>query len=259
VRVWFARLQVPVLRVALAEPEFFSNMEHPARSSLTAWASCWVLIHAINGQCAGGGNRRIVQVIEQYPKPGGGFRLFDEFEKFLVPDQAGHGALVSVAQQVEQKRRWPSSTPSSCAPCSRTCRCATKFVISFKTWAEVLAMSAVRDGAQHADTVASSARQPTWSGRPAPSPIARPGASDPKPARAAAAFAPGADLMGMTGQVQDAQIKALTDTLAEAFLSKTAAIPLEHIRGHGQAPGQPGRLHRRCRHGRHAAGCRASR
>ena len=31
VRVWFARLQVPVLRVALAEPEFFSNLTHPAR------------------------------------------------------------------------------------------------------------------------------------------------------------------------------------------------------------------------------------
>ena len=31
VRVWFARLQVPVLRVALAEPEFFSNLDHPAR------------------------------------------------------------------------------------------------------------------------------------------------------------------------------------------------------------------------------------
>jgi hypothetical protein len=25
-RVWFARLQVPVLRVALAEPEFFSDL-----------------------------------------------------------------------------------------------------------------------------------------------------------------------------------------------------------------------------------------
>ncbi|WP_430407382.1 DUF1631 family protein [Hydrogenophaga sp.] len=29
VRVWFARLQIPVLRVALAEPEFFSNAAAP--------------------------------------------------------------------------------------------------------------------------------------------------------------------------------------------------------------------------------------
>jgi hypothetical protein len=30
VRVWYARLQMPVLRVALAEPEFFGSLEHPA-------------------------------------------------------------------------------------------------------------------------------------------------------------------------------------------------------------------------------------
>ncbi len=38
VRIWFARLQVPVLRVALAEPEFFSNMEHPARKLIDRMA-----------------------------------------------------------------------------------------------------------------------------------------------------------------------------------------------------------------------------
>jgi len=31
IRVWFARLQMPVLRVALAEPDFFSTLNHPAR------------------------------------------------------------------------------------------------------------------------------------------------------------------------------------------------------------------------------------
>jgi hypothetical protein len=38
----------------------------------------------------------------------------------------------------------------------------------------------------------------------------------------------GLALMGCRA-AQDAQIKALTDTLAEAFLSKTAAIPQAHI------------------------------
>jgi hypothetical protein len=28
-RVWFARLQMPVLRVAIAEPEFFGTLQHP--------------------------------------------------------------------------------------------------------------------------------------------------------------------------------------------------------------------------------------
>jgi hypothetical protein len=31
VRVWFARLQMPVLRVAISEPDFFATTDHPAR------------------------------------------------------------------------------------------------------------------------------------------------------------------------------------------------------------------------------------
>ena len=31
IRVWFARLQMPVLRVALEEPDFFGTLNHPAR------------------------------------------------------------------------------------------------------------------------------------------------------------------------------------------------------------------------------------
>jgi hypothetical protein len=30
-RVWFARLQMPVLRVAVSEPDFFATVDHPAR------------------------------------------------------------------------------------------------------------------------------------------------------------------------------------------------------------------------------------
>jgi hypothetical protein len=32
VRVWFARLQMPVLRVAVGEPDFFATIDHPARA-----------------------------------------------------------------------------------------------------------------------------------------------------------------------------------------------------------------------------------
>ncbi len=32
VRVWFARLQMPVLRVAVSEPDFFATVDHPARA-----------------------------------------------------------------------------------------------------------------------------------------------------------------------------------------------------------------------------------
>ena len=40
VRVWFARLQMPVLRVALAEPDFFGTASHPARQLIDRMGSC---------------------------------------------------------------------------------------------------------------------------------------------------------------------------------------------------------------------------
>src|SRR6202008_3160915 len=40
VRVWFARLQMPVLRVALAEPDFFSSAQHPARRLIDRMGAC---------------------------------------------------------------------------------------------------------------------------------------------------------------------------------------------------------------------------
>jgi len=51
VRVWFARLQVPGLRVALAEPEFFHKADHPARKLIDRMGSCVLGFdaNAING------------------------------------------------------------------------------------------------------------------------------------------------------------------------------------------------------------------
>jgi hypothetical protein len=100
----------------------------------------------------------------------------------------------------------------------------------FKTWAEVLAPSALRDGPQHADTVGfkRAAADLVW-------------AASAKPNRADRAqviqslpdllhrLRQGLALMGIADAEQDAQIKVLTDTLAEAFLSKTASIPQAHI------------------------------
>ncbi|HQQ71677.1 MAG TPA: DUF1631 family protein, partial [Alicycliphilus sp.] len=110
VRVWFARLQVPVLRVALAEPEFFSDLAHPARQLIDRMGSCVLGFDAsaIQGGALEAEIRRIVQVIEQYPETGK--RVFElvlgEFEKFLAKFlTAGQGTarIVSVAQQVEQR------------------------------------------------------------------------------------------------------------------------------------------------------------
>ncbi|MFX8235293.1 DUF1631 family protein, partial [Acinetobacter baumannii] len=40
VRVWFARLQMPVLRVAVGEPDFFAAADHPARRLIDRMGAC---------------------------------------------------------------------------------------------------------------------------------------------------------------------------------------------------------------------------
>ncbi|OYU73193.1 MAG: hypothetical protein CFE45_37990, partial [Burkholderiales bacterium PBB5] len=39
-RVWFARLQMPVLRVAVSEPDFFATLDHPARRLIDRMGAC---------------------------------------------------------------------------------------------------------------------------------------------------------------------------------------------------------------------------
>ena len=238
VRVWFARLQVPVLRVALAEPEFFSNLDHPARKLIDRMGACVMGFDAtsINGSALEAEIRRVVQVIEQYPETGRRvFQLvYDEFEKFLskfLTEKQATSKLVSVAQQVEQKETLAIQYTIELRTMLKDMPVRDEIrEFLFKTWAEVLALSAVRDGPQHADTIAlkRTAADLVW-------------AASAKPHRADRAqviqslpgllqrLRQGLDLLGVTGGAQDEQIKVLTDTLADAFLSKTASIPQAHI------------------------------
>ncbi|GKT16773.1 DUF1631 family protein [Acidovorax sp. SUPP2522] len=238
VRVWFARLQVPVLRVALAEPEFFSDVAHPARRLIDRLGGVVMGFDAtaINGSALEGEIRRVVQVIEQYPETGQRvFQLvYDEFEKFLAKFLTAKQAtskLVSVAQQVEQRETLAIQYTIELRTMLRDMPVREEIRdFLFKTWAEVLAMSAVRDGAQHPDTVAlkRTAADLVW-------------AASAKPHRADRAkviqslppllqhLRQGLALLGVNGPEQDAQVKVLTDTLADAFLSKTASIPQAHI------------------------------
>ena len=238
VRVWFARLQVPVLRVALAEPEFFSNIAHPARQLIDRMGACVMGFDAtsINGSALEAEIRRVVQVIEQYPETGRRvFQLvYDEFEKFLskfLTEKQATSRLVSVAQQVEQRETLAIQYTIELRTMLRDMPVRDEIrEFLFKTWAEVLALSAVRDGAQHADTVMfkQTAADLVW-------------AASAKPNRSDRALViqqlpgllqrlrQGLTLIGVTGADQDATIKVLTDTLAEAFLSKTASIPQAHI------------------------------
>ncbi len=238
VRVWFARLQVPVLRVALAEPEFFSNLTHPARQLIDRMGSCVLGFDAsaISGTALEAEIRRIVQVIEQYPETGK--RVFElvhgEFEKFLarfLTERQATSRIVSVAQQVEQRETLAIQYTIELRALLKDMPVRDEIRdFLFKTWAEVLAVSAVRDGPQHADTAAykRAAADLVWAASAKPHRAERARVIQQLPALLQC-LRQGLALIGVTGAQQDAQIKLLTDTLADAFLSKTASISQEHI------------------------------
>ena len=238
VRVWFARLQVPVLRVALAEPEFFSNLNHPARQLIDRMGACVMGFDAtsINGSALEAEIRRVVQVIEQYPETGRRvFQLvYDEFEKFLskfLTEKQATSRLVSVAQQVEQRETLAIQYTIELRTMLRDMPVRDEIrEFLFKTWAEVLALSAVRDGPQHADTISlkRTAADLVWAASAKPNRSDRAQVIQNLPGLLQR-LRQGLALMGVNGAPQDAQIKILTDTLADAFLSKTASIPQAHI------------------------------
>lgn len=238
VRVWFARLQVPVLRVALAEPEFFSNLDHPARKLIDRMGACVMGFNAttINGSALEAEIRRVVQVIEQYPETGRRvFQLvYDEFEKFLskfLTEKQATSRLVSVAQQVEQRETLAIQYTIELRTMLRDMPVRDEIrEFLFKTWAEVLALSAVRDGPQHADTISlkRTAADLVWAASAKPNRSDRAQVIQNLPGLLQR-LRQGLALMNVTGEAQDVQIKTLTDTLADAFLSKTASIPQANI------------------------------
>lgn len=233
-RVWFARLQVPVLRVALAEPEFFENLSHPARLLIDRMGSCVLGFDAstVADAALEAEIRRVVQVIEQYPETGRRvFQLvYDEFQKFLdrfLTEKTKTTKLVSVAQQVEQKETLAIQYTIELRNMLKGMPVRDEIRdFLFKVWAEVLALSAVRHGPQHAETVSlkKAASDLVW-------------AASAKPNRADRArvihdlplllqrLRQGLNSLGVTGAPQEAHIKVLSETLADAFLSKTEAIP----------------------------------
>jgi hypothetical protein len=237
VRVWFARLQMPVLRVAISEPEFFGSLQHPARRLIDRMGSCVLGFDAtISGGALEIEIKRIVQVIEQYPETGRRvFQLvYDEFQKFLSKFLSGQGSaarVVSVAQQMEQKETMAIQYTIEMRnmlndmPVREEIR---EFL--FKIWAEVLAIAAMKNGPQHEDTIKlkQAAADLVWaaSAKPNRNDRARVIADLPKLLHL---LRLGMSMLGMTAPVQDQHLKIISDTLADAFMSKTDAISLERI------------------------------
>ena len=156
IRVWFARLQMPVLRVAVSEPDFFASTSHPARRLIDRMGSC------VMGFVAGAQEgedalhreiRRVVQVVEAYPDTGRKVfqTVLTEFERFLETyfrdEHAAGRKGISLAQQVEQRETWAIQYTIELrkmlesVPVHEGVR---EFL--FRVWADVLAHSAVQSG-----------------------------------------------------------------------------------------------------------------
>ena len=243
VRVWFARLQLPVLRVALAEPEFFSNLQHPARLLIDRMGACVLGFDATNmgGSVLEAEIARLVQTIEQFPETGQ--RVFQlahqEFEKFLasyLTQEQSKARIISLVQQMEEKetltiqytielRRLLQGMPVR----------AELRNFLFRDWAEVLALSAVRMGAMHAQTQAfkQAASDLVWAGSAKPTREQRAQLIRSLP-QLLQCLREGLTLIGMPASAQAEQLKRLTDTLAEAFIAKTAAIAPQDLEAMAQ-------------------------
>ncbi|WP_326535610.1 DUF1631 family protein [Pseudorhodoferax sp.] len=238
VRVWFARLQLPVLRVALAEPEFFGTLNHPARQLIDRMGSCALGFDAaaIGGSALEAEIRRVVQVIEQYPETGRRvFQLvYDEFQKFLskyLTEKGAASKVVSVAQQVEQKETLAIQYTIELRNMLKDMPVRDEVRdFLFKVWAEVLAMAAVRKGPQDEETVAfkRSAADLVWAASAKPNRADRARVIQSLP-QLLQRLRQGMTLLGLTSPVQEGHIKRISDTLADAFMSKTEAIPQARI------------------------------
>ncbi|MDB5963592.1 MAG: hypothetical protein JWQ72_92 [Polaromonas sp.] len=237
IRVWFARLQMPVLRVAIAEPEFFGSLQHPARRLIDRMGSCVLGFDAgVTGGALEIEIKRVVQVIEQYPETGRRvFQLvYDEFQKFLskfLSEQGSAARVVTIAQQVEQKETMAIQYTIEMRnmlndmPVREEIR---EFL--FKVWAEVLAIAAMRNGPQHGETVAlkRAAADLVWAASAKPNRIDRAKVIADLP-KLLQLLRLGMSMLGLDAQAQDAHIKVISDTLADAFLSKTDSISSERI------------------------------
>ena len=243
VRVWFARLQMPVLRVAVTEPDFFAAADHPARQLIDRMGAC---VMGFTGSTSADGSvnvalereiKRVVQVIEAYPDTGR--RVFatvlTEFEKFLAHyfEKENQASMkgVSLAQQIEERetmaiqytielRKMLNEVPVQDG--------VREFL--FQIWADVLAVTAMRSGAQSEDTKAMkrAAADLIWS---ASAKVTRD-----ERAEVIRRLPPllktlrdGMGHAGLSTEKQDHHIRELNNALAAAFTAKTATIPRERL------------------------------
>ena len=241
VRVWFARLQMPVLRVAVGEPDFFATIDHPARRLIDRMGAC---VMGFDTSTLSAGDalekeiRRVVQVVEAYPDTGR--RVFQtvlvEFEKFLEhyfsTENEATRKGVSLAQQVEQRetlaiqytielRRMLNEVPVQDSVRS----------FLFQVWADVLAMSALRFGAHGEQTrnMKRAASDLIWS---ASAKVTREERAEVirRLTPLLATLREGMSSAGLEAAKQDEHLQLLNNSLAAAFTAKAPVIATERLK-----------------------------
>ncbi len=237
IRVWFARLQMPVLRLAISEPEFFGSLQHPARQLIDRMGSCVLGFEVVTVSSALEAEvKRVVQVIEQYPETGRRvFELvYDEFDKFLskfLSQQGSAARVVSVAQQMEQKETMTIQYTIEMRKMLDGLPVREEIQeFLFKIWAEVLAMAAIKNGPQQTQTLQlkQAASDLVWaaSAKPNRGDRARVIAELPRQLQR---LREGMTLLGLDLAAQDAQIKIINEILSDAFMSKNDAISMAQV------------------------------
>ena len=239
-RIWFARLQMPTLRVAIAEPDFFSSEDHPARRLIDRMGAC-VMGFEGDSQVLGSPLeveiKRVVQVVEAFPDTGR--RVFqtvlNEFEKFLEgyfrerDDTTRMG--VSLAQQVEQRetlaiqytielRKMLGEVPVQDG--------VREFL--FHIWADVLATTAVRQGPQSAEvrSVREAATELLWTASAKTNREERAEVIRRLPPLLAT-LRTGMGTAGMSQQRQDEALRSLNLALTAAFGARAMAISPQQL------------------------------
>lgn len=243
VRVWFARLQMPVLRIAVIDPEFLSSPEHPARLLIDRMGSCVLgFDSAVSLEPLEQEIRRIVQVIEQYPETGR--RVFElmhqEFNDFLTKHlhTDDHvGKVVNLAKQVEQKETLTVKYTIELR--KLLSEVAVRDEVRdflFQVWTEVLAFATVKYGAQHEKSLGlrNVASELLWAASAKPSRGERAKVIARLPGLLGQ-LREGMQLLGFDAARQEAQVQSLSDALTDAFMSRTQPIDSAWLNGLTQA------------------------
>ena len=160
-RLWLAKLQMPVLRTALADSSFLSSSQHPARLLIDRMGAAVLGFEAaVPPELLEQEVRQIVQVVEQYPDTGRQVfaSMLRDFDHFLaqhprptstpapgeaVAQQVEHQHILTVQYTIELRKLMGDG---EVRPAVR------EFL--FQTWAEVMAHASLRFGEDDAKALA---------------------------------------------------------------------------------------------------------